>query len=1508
MNIRQQRALALPDRLDNSRKVDAALRDLYDYLWMIFDMEDEPRDTASNKIQATHRDGTNLTDTTQPNIEEHLRKIIDLDRFSQVSREDVLRLQKRCEDILKVAETADVKVEDALLESELESWLRQVSIAESGLLSGRICLLAMSEDCQGGQLYSEKAVLIAVNVLRNAIQACIVPAIGIRSSTTSSASSKFFSIQKKAITALMLQCEQLLRVLATVAVGIRLSETVMNTLEMTAFLTIFANNTHSDSLFGAERANFESLRVAAVDMLAQVFLGHPTQRLHILNELLASLEKLPSTKQGFRYSGFPEGGNVHLVSALIMRLIQSGTNNLDCMKRNKGQTILTSRKSDEEEGEMDIVDQAGKSATPRTSKISKRCTRKIHHTAIQELSAIVLPLLHTTKHNATYVINFFVGRAFSTQTRDVSFCNLLSLFVEDFVASLQCPEWPCAELLLRLLLFRMVPLAEGRKTAPWARTLALEFIGLMATAISSLNSVVREAAASDDIHANLEGLVAWEGPFCGSLKFLNQRSSEEPQPSSAVRYLMVQWAFKVCTIYDSTTKIGNDCEGIEEKYGQLASKLSKLISDKGLVSMEHDLDCITDSNGRLSYTLTLLHSQFYGSFERVLSILLASMTSGQATIRSKSLKIILGMVEADPTILDRETIVKALIFRCANDSSVSVRDSALSLVGKCIELRPALEGEMMSFILQHLEDIGITVRKHAIRLCKEIYVQKAKAEARSLIAEALLCRVRDLDGGVRELACQAIEEIWMRPFYPKITSAQFKRAIAEQVALMVKIQRSNGASASLADVLQNILSHSKSRVENLRVCTALITTMFEIVRNKSRTKDDITPSTRATLQLVMVFAEVVARIFTTEQLQLLKPYIANVNVGDDMEIYRCVVTILRYTLPHLTDIKPIFLISVRKDLMLRLPRLSRPILDVVFPCLWAVSEALRDTKPLISLTISCLQNVRKIQNVDPKDPTKEAVAKRQTKLLLLAGMCSTYFNLDAQVDTFRRNITSWKGDSISELTISTFTTFLSPTQPLDVRKAAFDAIGMACNSWPKNFTSIEVYARFEQAFDEKNSTLAVIIMRAFKKFLENEEQHSEAKVAIPRAATSPSEKLGLLCESERDGVASFIAQKFVKGLIRTALATQDGEALLAAEILSSMNLQGLLHPKECAPALIALGTSQNTKIVELSYKTYQLLHEKHRTIIEKEYMPAVQLVYEYQRDVVQDPRGATTNPYTSKLHMMVEVMRLSNNRDRDRKKFYENLCNRIDFDPAKIGSPDLLHYHQQSQFIIENMAFFEYASVEELSSVIVAMEKVFTRAGVVVTHMIDREVFHRTMGQVAARSEQSLSVLPAVDPIRLQELAEFSKTLSRLWRAITYLREQYGIQTTCCDDKTEVTKDLNKVPIKVQGINGESFWENSSIAMTAMNSEETMINQCRTFVELFHTDVRTNIAGIDVNSLPRVRLGTMSDKRANGSGRRKRKAAGIPWVREKRASSAAKAGRRKRRTCDVDDDQNETWI
>jgi cohesin loading factor subunit SCC2 len=395
-------------------------------------------------------------------------------------------------------------------------------------------------------------------------------------------------------------------------------------------------------------------------------------------------------------------------------------------------------------------------------------------------------------------------------------------------------------------------------------------------------------------------------------------------------------------------------------------------------------------------------------------------------------------------------------------------------------------------------------------------------------------------------------------------------------------------------------------------------------------------------------------------------------------------------------------------------------------------------------------------------------------------------------------------------------------------------------------------------------------------------------------AADPTAKLGVMGGGQGDGTAISLAQRFLKPIIQVALSRDDEQALLATEVMGCVIRQGLMHPKECATAMIALETSKNSKIAEIAFREHRASHVKFESILEKEYMRAVQLAYTYQRDVMKDTHGATLHPFAPKLHMLIEVLKVS--KVKNRKRFYENLCARIDFDPEKIDIKDLPGHLDFSQFIIENMAFFEYVTVDELLGAIAAMERVVAGTGTGIAHAIETEIFHVSLDQPSQIYEngQSQPVEPEIDMTRLQKLTASSMMLSSLWEARTYLRRQYGLMHNRRESKGKgATKDLNKAPVRVQSINGDKFWEEVSSAMAAFESKESMIKQCRSFVELLSVDQDFKIAAESDDD--GARLSTPSEDEENGtpgppggSGRgRKRKASGTPGGRKKRARSSS---------------------
>lgn len=779
-----------------------------------------------------------------------------------------------------------------------------------------------------------------------------------------------------------------------------------------------------------------------------------------------------------------------------------------------------------------------------------------------------------------------------------------------------------------------------------------------------------------------------------------------------------------------------------------------------------------------------------------------------------------------------------------------VRDSALSLIAKCIALKPKLEEDGCRSILTCAADPTAGVRKRCIGLLKDIYLKTSRTELKLAIVDSFLQRTTDTEESVATLARQTFEEVWLTPFHELIDSSQdgskLRVGLGERVTLIASlVQRSETALETLGFCLKKILSdNSKTASLNFKVCKAMVATMFEkLVEDESSEKE----FQQALLQTITVFAKANAKLFSPDQLETLHPYIGNLATAEDLFIFRSVVVIYRCVLPYLSSAHNSLLKEVQNDLFKSVAKLARSELNEVMACLWTINGVLRNTDRLVKLTISVLKPIQHYRNVDLADNANSAIVARAKSYIRIAGCVGRHCDLEKYEPHFKNAFPSWKGGSVAGLMIDSIVPFTLPKQPLELRVMALESVGSICQSWPAQFSRDEPRKILSMVFKEDNASLQNIVLKSFAEFFAMHEGKAEKSV-VPSAEKADQENStrlgGSLKASDNDGAAALIAQHFLQSMLRVAQSRQDAYALTAIELIASINRQGLVHPKECAGVLVSLETSTVPAIAKVAFDTHKMLHQQYESMFEREYMRAVQEAFYYQRDVVGDPSGALARPYVAKLAPLFDIIKTSNSRYQ--KKFLSNLCSKVDFELKKLDSTgDPPEHLLLTRFVAQNLAFFDYGQLAELVSAVECMERIVSATGTVVAHSIEIEIFpHRMEAPLGELSSEPVpqgpgnaEPLPQVNPSVLRQLATAAASLSMLWEARTYLRRLYGIHAHVREkDGKAAAKELNKSATKVQGVTGDKFWDAISRNMEALNSEDQMISKCREFATLLAID------------------------------------------------------------------------
>jgi cohesin loading factor subunit SCC2 len=289
---------------------------------------------------------------------------------------------------------------------------------------------------------------------------------------------------------------------------------------------------------------------------------------------------------------------------------------------------------------------------------------------------------------------------------------------------------------------------------------------------------------------------------------------------------------------------------------------------------------------------------------------------------------------------------------------------------------------------------------------------------------------------------------------------------------------------------------------------------------------------------------------------------------------------------------------------------------------------------------------------------------------------------------------------------------------------------------------------------------------------------------------------------------------------------------------------------------------------------------------------------------------------------MIEVLKIS--KMKNRQRFLDKLCGQLDFDFAKLDTTKEVPYHMEfARFITENLAFFEYQTVGELQTTVNAIEKIVTSTGAPVAQAIESEVFNVTVDalQLAApdapttipqpmvdsmsvtappegQPTPALAIASTLEPGHLRKLTTASIILLSMWETRTYLRRLYGMGISRHDSKAKaLAKDLNKTPVKVQGVHGDKVWEEIESHMAGLQDQQRMVQKCTALVELLNVDKEFKVAD-DGEQMDMGPSTPSADEDEDGDGMtdrgRKRKGGHTPGGRKKRARSNSQPRKRGR--------------
>lgn len=111
-------------------------------------------------------------------------------------------------------------------------------------------------------------------------------------------------------------------------------------------------------------------------------------------------------------------------------------------------------------------------------------------------------------------------------------------------------------------------------------------------------------------------------------------------------------------------------------------------------------------------------------------------------VRTKALRCLSAVVEADPGVLVRADIEMAVSSRLM-DTSISVREAAVDLLGRFLVCRPDLTTQYYPMLSERIRDKGVSVRKRVIRILRDICIEQPDFPRIAEICVKIIRRVND---------------------------------------------------------------------------------------------------------------------------------------------------------------------------------------------------------------------------------------------------------------------------------------------------------------------------------------------------------------------------------------------------------------------------------------------------------------------------------------------------------------------------------------------------------------------------------------------------------------------------------------------------------------------------------------------------------------------------------------------------------------------------------------------
>ncbi|XP_053770366.1 nipped-B-like protein isoform X3 [Desmodus rotundus] len=1020
--------------------------------------------------------------------------------------------------------------------------------------------------------------------------------------------------------------------------------------------------------------NVSELQLCAIKLVTAVFSRYEKHRQLILEEIFTSLARLPTSKRSlrnFRLNSSDMDGEpmyIQMVTALVLQLIQ-------CVVH-----LPSSEKdSNSEEDSNKKVDQ----------------------------DVVITNSYETAMRTAQNFLSIFLKKCGSKQGEE-DYRPLFENFVQDLLSTVNKPEWPAAELLLSLLGRLLVHQFSNKSTEMALRVASLDYLGTVAARLrkdavtskmdqGSIERILKQVSGGEDEIQQLQKAL---------LDYLDENTETDPSLVFSRKFYIAQWFRDTTLETEKAMKSQKDEESSDgthhakevETTGQIMHRaenrkkfLRSIIrttpSQFSTLKMNSDTVDYDDACLIVRYLASM--RPFAQSFDIYLTQILRVLGENAIAVRTKAMKCLSEVVAVDPSILARLDMQRGVHGRLM-DNSTSVREAAVELLGRFVLCRPQLAEQYYDMLIERILDTGISVRKRVIKILRDICIEQPTFPKITEMCVKMIRRVND-EEGIKKLVNETFQKLWFTPTPHNDKEAMTRKIL--NITDVVAACRDTGYDW-FEQLLQNLLkSEEDSSYKPVKkACTQLVDNLVEhILKYEESLADSDNKGVNsgrlvACITTLFLFSKIRPQLMVKHAMTM-QPYLTTkCSTQNDFMVICNVAKILELVVPLMEHPSETFLATIEEDLMKLIIKYGMTVVQHCVSCLGAVVNKVTQNFKFVWACFNRYYGaISKLKSQHQEDPNNTSLLTNKPALLrslFTVGALCRHFDFD--LEDFKGNSKVNIKDKVLELLM-----YFTKHSDEEVQTKAIIGLGFAFIQHPSLMFEQEVKNLYNNILSDKNCSvnLKIQVLKNLQTYLQEEDTRMQ-QADRDWKKVAKQEDLKEMGDVS-SGMSSSIMQLYLKQVLEAFFHTQSSVRHFALNVIALTLNQGLIHPVQCVPYLIAMGTDPEPAMRNKADQQLVEIDKKYAGFIHMKAVAGMKMSYQVQQAIntcLKDPvRGFRQDESSSALCSHLYSMIRGNRQHR--RAFLISLLNLFD-DTAKTEVNMLL-------YIADNLACFPYQTQEE---------------------------------------------------------------------------------------------------------------------------------------------------------------------------------------------------------------------